>query len=385
MGEGCGCGGEACGVGGMRILQTPVRFHPYVGGVENYVYYLSKELVKRGHEVKVVCANEGGGNGDIDGVKVKRLNYVGKIANTNITPSLPFHLLKEDFDVIHIHLPTPWSADWSALISAVKRKPMVLTYHNDITGEGIAKYIANTYNQTLLKIVLNAASKIIITQPRYLDSSPYLTDYKNKIEVIPNGVDIEKFRPMDVEREENTLFFLSVLDEFHKYKGLEYLLKALKLIKDEMKVKLIVGGEGSLLNYYKDMAKSLGVEDSVDFVGFIPDEKIVEYYNKCDVFVLPSTSSVQEGFGIVLLEAMACGRSVVSTSIVGVAEDIEKYNAGKIVRPKDPKALAGAIMRILQNEKGSSEMGKNGRGLVEDRYTWKRVAEMVVHIYRSIL
>ncbi len=95
----------------MRILQTPARFYPYVGGVENYVYYLSKELVKRGHEVKVMCAREPKlESKEIDGIEVERLDYIGKTANTNLTLSLPRRLLKEDFDVLHTHLPTPWSA-----------------------------------------------------------------------------------------------------------------------------------------------------------------------------------------------------------------------------------------------------------------------------------
>ncbi len=127
----------------MKILQTPARFYPYVGGVENYVYNLSKELIKSGHEVKVICANETKYNKEeINKIKIKRLDYIGRIANTNITTSLPFCILNEDFDILHTHLPTPWSADWSGVVSAAKRKPLILTYHNDVVGGGIANYIA---------------------------------------------------------------------------------------------------------------------------------------------------------------------------------------------------------------------------------------------------
>ena len=129
----------------MKILQTPVRFYPHVGGVENYVYNLSRELVKMGHEMSVVCANEPKTKNYevIEGVKIKRLYYPFKIANTNITPNLPYALSKEGFDLIHTHLPTPWSADWSALISKIKGKPLVLTYHNNIVGFGVASHLAN--------------------------------------------------------------------------------------------------------------------------------------------------------------------------------------------------------------------------------------------------
>ena len=95
-------------------------------------------------------------------------------------------------------------------------------------GTGIANYIAGFYNSTALKSLLGKADKIIITQPNYMYSSPYLGNYKDKIEVIPNGVDVDKFKPINIKKEENSIFFLSLLDEFHKYKGLDYLLNALK-------------------------------------------------------------------------------------------------------------------------------------------------------------
>ncbi|MEN6292440.1 MAG: glycosyltransferase, partial [Methanobacterium sp.] len=199
----------------MKIVQTPVRFYPFIGGVENYVYYLSKELVKLGHDITVICANEPVSKKQeaIEGIEIKRLSYFGKIANTNITPQLPFALSKEEFDVIHTHVPTPWSADWSNIISKFKKKPLVVTYHNDIIGEGIANYIAGFYNSTALKSLLGKADKIIITQPNYMYSSPYLGNYKDKIEVIPNGVDVDKFKPINIKKEENSIFFLSLLDE----------------------------------------------------------------------------------------------------------------------------------------------------------------------------
>ncbi len=372
----------------MKILQTPVRFYPFIGGVENYVYYLSKRLVKLGHVVTVICANEPNTEEEetIKGIKVKRLSYIGKIANTNITPKLLSELLREEFDIVHTHLPTPWSADGSAIVSKLKRKPLILTYHNDIVGTGIANYIAKFYNVTMLKLLLREADIIIITQPNYCNYSYHLKQYKDKIKVIPNGVDIERFKPLNVEKEEKTLFFLSSLDEFHRYKGLDYLLEGLITIKKRIQdVKLIIGGEGKLLNYYKQRVILMGLEDNVEFVGFIPDEKIVEYYNKCDIFVLPSISAKQEGFGIVLPEAMACERPVVSTEIVGVAEDVRERNAGRIVKPKDERALAEAIIEILEDKNLARKMGKNGRQLVEEKYTWEKVAEMVENVYNEVM
>jgi glycosyltransferase involved in cell wall biosynthesis len=370
----------------MKILQSPVRFYPFIGGVEYYVYYLSQEIVNLGHQVKVLCANEPPSpiEEQIKGIDVKRLRYCGKIANTNITPGLPRAISNEEFDIIHTHIPTPWSADWSAIISSLKKKPLVVTYHNDITGSGLANSIAHIYNKTGLKIVLGRADKIIITQPSYLESSPYLKSYQDKVEIIPTGVNTDEFYPVK-EKKENTIFFLSVLDEFHQYKGLEYLLNALKIVKEEIpSVELIIGGKGVLMDYYHQMAASLGVEAHVEFAGFIPEDELTNYYSQANVFVLPSISSVQEGFGIVALEALACQTPVVTTEIVGVADDLQKSNSGVVLKPKDVKNLAKTLLVILEDKNLQKKMGTNGREMVMSKYTWKKVAKAMESVYVTL-
>lgn len=374
----------------MKILQTPVRFYPFTGGVENYVYYLSRELVNSGNQVKVVCANEPDieSKQRVEGIEVERLPYMGKIANTNITTGLPGALSDGDYDIIHTHIPTPWSADWSAFYSNSKKKPLVVTYHNDIIGQGLASLVARIYNSVGLNYVLKTAAKIIITQPGYLQSSSHLAKYQDKIEVIPNGVDVEKFQPIQASDNEDksTIFFLSVLDEFHKYKGLDYLLEALKIVKNNVPdVKLIVGGKGVLLDHHQEMAASLGLKDNVEFAGFIPDEEIADYYSQASVFVLPSISSLQEGFGIVALEALACQTPVVTTDIVGVAQDLKQIKGGIVIPPRDTHKLADAITQILSDAEMQKEMGQRGRKLVEEKYTWKGVASSMEKVYKEIL
>jgi len=372
----------------MEIVQTPVRFYPYIGGVENYVYYLSKELVNRDHNVTVICANEPcePEEDDIDGIHVRRLSYVGKVAGTNITQKLPYAMLTADADIIHTHLPTPWSADWTATMAKIRKIPYIVTYHNDITGHGIADCIAKMYNSTLLRYTLGNARKIIITQPNYIQTSPFLKKYNEKVVVIPCGVDTDLFRPTEGIKSTNTIFFLSVLDEFHKYKGLDYLLQAINKVKNRIPdVKLIIGGQGILLEYYRDIAITLGLEHNVEFHGFIRPDKIVEYYCSSNVFVLPSVSSTQEGFGMVLLEALACGVPVISTEIVGIAQDIVDSNSGIVVTPRNVDQLSSAIIQLLENADLAKRMGVSGRKLVLKKYTWRNVAEKVEELYEVII
>ena len=372
----------------LKVIQTPVRFYPFIGGVEKYVYYISKELVKYNDcDVKVICANEPDSVDEEvhDGISIKRLKYVGKLANTNLTPALPKALFSEDFDIIHTHVPTPWSSDWSNIVSRIRKKPLVVTYHNDIIGEGLANTVANIYNSTTLKLLLGRADRIIITQDDYINS-PHLTNYKDKIVTIPNGVDTNLFKPIKGARKSNQIFFLSVLDRFHKYKGLDYLLDALVKVKKNIPdVKLIVGGKGELLEFYENKTRELGLEDNVVFKGFLTDEEVIMHYQESELFVLPSISSLQEGFGIVVLEALACETPVISTTIVGVSDDVIETDSGIIIPPKDTRKLEEAIMSILSDKKMIREMGKRGRLLVQEKYEWKKISESIHDLYEELL
>ncbi len=133
------------------------------------------------------------------------------------------------------------------------------------------------------------------------------------------------------------------------------------------------------------MAASLGLKENVEFVGFIPDEEIADYYNQANVFVLPSVSSLQEGFGIVALESLACETPVVTTDIVGVAQDLKKVEAGIVTPPGDIKKLANAVTQILGDPEMQKEMGHRGRKLVVEKYTWKGVASSMEKVYKEIL
>lgn len=370
----------------MRILQTPIRFYPAIGGVEKYVLDLSKELIKQGNKVKVVCANEPKSNiKKFKGIEIERLYYAGKIANTNLCLNLKSKLMKENFDIMHTHIPTPWSADISKIVASKKNKPLILTYHNDLVKKGFAKIVASIYNNTFLKSLLNKSDRIIITQPKYLEYSKYLKKYKDKVVVLPNAVDIEVFKKSKSKKKKNSIFFLSVLDEFHRYKGLDYLLQSIKEIKKKIpSIKLYVAGKGKLLDEYKELAKNLDIEKNVNFLGYVSDGDLIRYYNESELFVLPSIDH-NEGFGIVLLESLSCKTPVITTNIVGIADEIKKNNCGIVVEPKNSNQLSKAIINLIQNDKLKRQMGDNGRKLVEKRYSWKKVAKDMEKLYMEVL
>ncbi|MBN1603761.1 MAG: glycosyltransferase [Chitinispirillaceae bacterium] len=371
----------------LKILQTPARFYPHIGGTELFAYQTCLALSRKGHQVRVICADERPplGNSEYDSLKVERLSYTGKVANSEITPSLPLHLLKESYDILHAHLPHPWSADISALCSIIRQKPLFLTYYNDITGTGINKIIARIYNLIFLNILLKKAIKIFIINPSYLQSSRFLVPWTEKIIVTPPGVDTAQFRPITTGIEKDTVFFLSCLDEYHEYKGLEYLLRAVKLAKERHPFKLNIGGDGKLRSYYEELVSRYGLTEDVTFLGRISDEQVLLQYNKCGIFVLPSISSEQEGFGMVSIEAMACRKPVIVSDIVGCARDIQDHNAGIVVPPKNPEALADAIIALFENESLSTTMATNALIMVKGKYTWDKNADILESTYIDYL
>jgi glycosyltransferase involved in cell wall biosynthesis len=374
----------------LKILQTPMRFYPYIGGVENVVYYLSCELVKLNHKVKIICANEPKSNLKyVKGITVERLSYIGKLTNTNITLNLPFRLLKEKYDIMHTHMPTPWSSDISIFISKLKKKKTILTIHNDMDKYGFfPKLLSDIYLNTFFRIMLFLVDRILIVnsgwEKTFINTGDILRRYKNKITVIPNGIDLKLFNSNSNKKLGNTLLFVSILDKYHKFKGLDYLLDSLtSVIKYYPDIKLSVIGEGELKDYYSKKVIDMGLSENVVFLGEKNQNELVTYYNEASVFILPSIDI--EGFGVVLLEAMACKIPVITTDIVGVVKEIRQNNCGIIVKPKDSQALGEAIVRLLKNPELAKQMGENGRKLVEQDWGWEKIAKKIENIYMEVI
>lgn len=366
----------------MRILEVVVRYPPYVGGVENSVYHVATRLAKRGHEVRVVCADEpAGAPPEVEGVSVVRLPWRFKIGNTNLAFGLWEALRQEPRpDVIHTHIPTAFFSDLAASVAEALDVPLVLTYHNDMVGEGMKGLLAGVYNRNRLPAVLERSARVVVTNPLYPHHSPWLDPDDPKLVCIPWGVEAERFLPPLQEPPPPpplVIGFLSLLDVHHRYKGLEVLLEALAQMSG---ARLRVGGKGEELERYRQRARELDVADRVEFLGFVPDAELNAFYGSCHVFALPSNDARREGFGLVLLEAMACGRPVVTTPIVGVAGDIEPRGVGRVVPADDPDELAAAL-QSLEDLQG---MGRRARALVEERYTWERVTDDYEGLFASL-
>ena len=372
-------------------------FPPWRGGAETYVYNLAKNLRSRGHEITVVCGDqplETGTREIGNGLTVKRLHISRKIYGTPIMPYLFLKLLSEPADIIHSNFPGPYIAFTTAFVSKLRRVPAVLTWHNDLPPVSrTAGILVTLHDHLILPVYLKWFRKIIATSDVYANTSRNLERVQRQVEVIRNGVDINRFNPKvsgERIREKfkldgcKVILFVGALTEWHRYKGLDVLLEALSLLNDISHVRLLVVGDGMLKSHYQQMASTLSISNRVIFAGDTSDSDLPEYYASSDVLVLPSKDR-SEGFGLTLLEANATGKPVIGSNVGGIPSVIRDGYNGLLVPPNDPRALASKLSELLvRDDHRLIEIGKNGRELAET-LDWSLIAISTEKLYESVL
>ncbi len=379
----------------MKVMMVAPYFYPRVGGLENYVYNISKLLIQRyGISVTVVCSTwgkEGYKKESIECIKVYRLPYLFKVSSTPINPGwygkLASIIYDEDPDIINGHIPVPYIADIAARIAYRKRIPFILTYHNDLVGRNIfLKLLSSFYYYWLGFKTLKISQKIIVTSKYYAEGSPYLSDFYDKLEVAPVGVDIGRFDVIQdtPPKTGRKVLFIGQLDKSSQHKGLDYLMKAIKTVSERIEdVELVVIGQGDYVDHYRKLGKTLGIQSKVDLAGFVPDSDLPKCYNQADVTVLPSYNR-SEGCGIVLLESQACKVPAIGTNVGGIPYAIREGETGLLVPPKNSNALAHAITRLLEDKEFAQRLGENGYRRVRREFTWDKSAGKTLKVYRKV-
>jgi glycosyltransferase involved in cell wall biosynthesis len=226
----------------------------------------------------------------------------------------------------------------------------------------------------------------VTISPGYAEASPHLRQVRHKTVVIEPGIDTQLFRPLGLPRDPSTILFVGGLGEHHRYKGLEPLLEALVEVRDQRpEATLVVAGGGPPDNLFLRRAGELGLRDGVRFLGFVTETELVAWYNRCTIFAMPSLSRVQEGFGLVALEAMACGAPTVVSEVVGAADAIRDARAALVVRPGDSRGLAQALLELLADQAARQALAERGRKLVEERYGEERSGRSTLELYQALL
>ena len=203
-----------------------------------------------------------------------------------------------------------------------------------------------------------------------------------KIKVIPPGVDIDKFKYFPQSTNNTSLEILTV-GYLVKRKGIEYLIRAMPMILSEFPdVKLRIIGDGPQRLYLEKLTEKLEIKNNVIFQGLVPHPQIEKFYEKSDIFCLPSLS---EGSPTVLREAMACGKPCVATNIIGSNEIVEQGKTGFLVPIKDTSVLAESLLKLLQDEELRYKMGLEARKIAEEKYDWNVIARQYYEIYKELV
>jgi len=385
----------------MRVTQVASYFPPPYGGIESHVYYLSQELVNRGHDVTVLTSRSIGSDAAEEvrnGVLVKRLWSPVSFFNFPFMPTLLYKALREETDIFHGHINSPMIVESATIGSWLRGVPLVITYHADIVPEDVglenlvlARSLSWFYENLFKSLDAKVASRIVATTSAYAESSEFLADYLNKVRIVPNGVDLDRFRPgLDISgvrerlglKDERIIFFAGRLVP---YKGLEYLLEAFSALCERRNdLRLVLLGTGPLIADLRRRVRVMHLGEMVRFIASVSEEELPRFYAASDVVVMPSRSR-SEGFCISALQGMACGKPIVATRVGGVPFLVRDEKTGILVEPKDWRQLFSAISRILENPALAARMGRAGRRRAERFFSWSRVAEMIDRIYEEIL
>lgn len=367
----------------MKVAHIYKDFYPVSGGIENIIYVLSKEIITRA-EVEVFVSARGfyRENINFEGINIIKLPELVRLNSMPILPTLYSELSKTDADILHFHHPFPMG-DVSYLLSRSKM-PFVISYHSDV----VRQKISNIFYQPAQNAFFSRAKRIIASSLNYIESSPILSKWKQKCIPIPYGIDAKFFSPASSRDDivskiiekygKRIVLFVGVL---RYYKGLNVLLEAMKYVDG----KLIIIGRGQEWQNLNKIIYSYKLHNRVIMEGSVTNFNLLPYYRACDVFVLPSIYR-SEAFGIVLLEAMACGKPVISTELGTGTSWVNQHNVtGLVVPPGDPKALADAINRILYDRELARRFGENARKRVEENFTKELMAERIFKVYEEVL
>jgi glycosyltransferase involved in cell wall biosynthesis len=380
----------------MKIAMVNVYFYPdMVGGAEWYVYNISRELVKKGHEIHVFTGKylekkhvqypE-----SIEGIRIHRVPLVFNITyRLKLWKHLEDEIIRESPDVIHTFDYAQWHS-YAALKAASRLVvPSALTVfdvHSMIPRPWYKQAPMRMLDRMAGRMVLCRADAVLVRAPNLVPFLLKMGVKKERLFVTPSGV-----RPEALEPADGSIFIqkygvtgrpiVLYLGRLHPLKGLTHLFRAAPLVVKEFPtaVFVLVGeGEEGFKNQLVKIAKQHGFERNIVFTGPIYDfREKMSAYASCDVFVLPSG---YEGTSQAIFEAMAQGKPIVSTRRGGIPFQVEDGVEGLLVDYGDEQGLAHSILRLLKEEETAREMGRRARRKVEG-FTYPVLAKQVEEIY----
>lgn len=287
-------------------------------------------------------------------------------------------IIKENIKIIHAF----WLFPQGFVAMLLK---MFLRTEYIVTSLGGDMFPFKTGNKLFLwwyKKIVNNAVYVTAVNSTFVQELQGLRE--NKIFYIPNGVNIEKLKPMKNIKKTRNILFVGRLAE---KKGLQYLIEALSGVSEKLYDKLLVVGEGPLQSSLKEKVKELHLTKKISFLDSKPYEDLILLYNKCLLIVVPSITTAEgdrEGFPTVYLDSMACGCPIITTDIEGIKSIIQNNKNGIIVKQKNSEALSKAIISLLNDEKLRMAISKKALEDVRKKYSWDVVSKEYIKLISQI-
>jgi glycosyltransferase involved in cell wall biosynthesis len=381
----------------LRVAHLTATFPPYPGGAGNTAYRFAKGQAERGHHVEVFTAPAEGETPDPGGAIVHRIEPTFAIGNAPLLPALA---RLDGFDVVHIHYPFIFGSELTLLARLRKRRrraALIVHYKNRLMGSGPRGALFKTYERTVAPALIRAADRVLVLSEDHARSVSYLhralERTPERLIEMPNGVDTEVFSPgpdrsghrerLGIGDDDVVAAFVATLDRAHHFKRLDVAIEGLARARSR-NLHLLVAGGGELLDGFRTIARSSGVGDRVHFLGRVPHAELPDVLRACDLFAL--TTEPPESFGIVLIEALACGLPAVATDYPGVRAVIDEGETGYLVPAGDSGAVAEAFDRLVAaGPSGREQLGAEGRARCERRWAWPALLDRMDDAYAEAI
>ncbi|MDD3716629.1 MAG: glycosyltransferase [Candidatus Marinimicrobia bacterium] len=315
----------------------------------------------------------------------KNREILGGINKLNYLPMLK--VLKkaiEKFrpDILHAH----FASSYGRLAARSGFHPTIIS----VWGSDVFHFPRRScIHKQILKMNLQAADRILSTSEVMAKETGRYTP--KRVEVTPFGVDTDIFYPHKESTKKNYSqmykdgFIIGTAKSLENKYAIDDLIEAFILLNNKYpleKMQLVIAGKGSAESQLKDLVYKKGIKDRVMFIGQIDHREIPGFYNAIDVF---AALSLEESFGVAVIEASACAKPVVVSDAGGLPEVVEKDITGYIVPRRDPQAAADALERLFLNRSLRTHMGKAGRERVIKMYEWKQSVRQMLNIYQTLL
>ena len=363
----------------LRVLHIGKFYPPHVGGMESHLRALCGELQKSVDVQVVVSSDNRASTEAVDsGVKVARVGAVCNLASAPICPGLIRRIREAKADLVHLHLPNPVAV--MAYLASGLKGHLLVTYHSDVVRQKLLGRVL----QPILFRALDRCEAVIVASHKYVETSPVLPSYRERCRVIPFGIPVEQFQhcdPTEVARirDQYGPRIAITVGRLVYYKGLEHLIQAMNKVRG----RLLIVGDGPLRAKLEHQVRAQGIGDRVVFLGNLKD--LIPYYHAADLLVLASIAR-SEAFGVVQLEAMACGKPVVNTSLPsGVPYVSLDGITGITVPPANPEALAKAINLLLDDPTRRAQYGNAARRRVQAEFNLELMTRRTLQLYQSVM